>query len=43
MKLILYNYWMRLSMILGVIETEVKVICQSKAEADNFDRGLNNS
>ena len=32
-----------MSMILRIIQTEVKVICQSEAEADNFDRGLNNS
>jgi hypothetical protein len=40
---ILINYWMRLSMISGIIQTEVNVICRSEAEADNIDRGLNNS
>jgi hypothetical protein len=37
------NYWMRLSMISRIIQTEVNVICRSEAEADNIDRGLNNS
>ena len=39
----LNNYWMRLSMISRIIQTEVNVICRSEAEADNIDRGLNNS
>jgi hypothetical protein len=39
---ILSNYWMRLSMISRIIQTEVNVICRSEAEADNIDRGLNN-
>jgi hypothetical protein len=39
--LIISNYWMRLSMISRIIQTEVNVICRS--EADNIDRGLNNS
>jgi hypothetical protein len=35
---------MRLSMISRIIQTEVNVICRSEAdEADNIDRGLNNS
>ena len=34
---------MRLSRILGIIQTEVSAICRSEAEADNADRGLNNS
>jgi hypothetical protein len=37
------NYWMRLSMTSGIIQTEVNVICRSEAKADNIDRGLNNS
>ena len=37
------NYWMRLRMISRIIQTEVNVICRSEAEADNIDRGLNNS
>jgi hypothetical protein len=37
------NYWMRLSMISRIIQTEVIVICRSEAEADNIDRGLKNS
>ena len=40
---IINNYWMRLSMISRIIQTEVNVICRSEAEADNIDRGLNNS
>ena len=40
---IISNYWMRLSMISRIIQTEVNVICRSEAEADNIDRGLNNS
>jgi hypothetical protein len=39
----LNNYWMRLSMISRIIQTEVNVICRSEAEADNIGRGLNNS
>ena len=34
---------MRLSVISIIIQTEVNVICRSEAEADNIDRGLNNS
>jgi hypothetical protein len=34
---------MRLSMISRIIQTDVNVICRSEAEADNIDRGLNNS
>ena len=34
---------MRLSRILRIIQTEVSVICRSDVEADNADRGLNNS
>ena len=34
---------MRLSRIFRIIQTEVSVICGSEAEADNADRGLNNS
>ena len=34
---------MRLSRITEIIQTEVNVICRSEAEADNADRGLNNS
>jgi hypothetical protein len=30
-------------MISRIIQTEVNVICRSEAEADNIDRGLNNS
>ena len=30
-------------MISRIIQTEVNVICLSEAEADNIDRGLNNS
>ena len=38
------NYWMRLSGISRIIEAEVGVICRSpQAEADNANRGLNNS
>jgi hypothetical protein len=40
---ILNNYWMRLSMISRIIQTEVNVISRSEAEADNIDRGLDNS
>ena len=40
---VINNYWMRLSMISRIIQTEVNVICRSEAEADNIDRGLNNS
>jgi hypothetical protein len=36
---ILSNYWMRLSMISRIIQTEVNVVCRSEAEADNIDRG----
>ena len=39
----LSNFWMRLSMISRIIQTEVIVICRSEAEADNIDRGMNNS
>jgi hypothetical protein len=42
-RIIINNYWMRLSMISRIIQTEVNVICRSEAEADNIDRGLNNS
>ena len=28
---------------IGITQTEVSVICRSEAEADNADRGLNNS
>ena len=35
------NYWMRLSRITEITQTEVSVIFRS--EADNADRGLNNS
>ena len=41
--MLISNYWMRLSMISRIIQTEVNVICRSEAEADNIDRGLNNS
>jgi hypothetical protein len=34
---------MRLSMISGIIQTEVNVICRSEEEADDIDWGLNNS
>ena len=37
------HYWMRLSRILRIIQTEVSIIFQSEAEADNADRGLNYS
>ncbi len=30
-------------MISRIIQSEVNVICQSEAEADNIDRGPNNS
>ncbi len=30
-------------MILRIIQTEVNVICRSETEADEIDRGLNNS
>jgi hypothetical protein len=42
---IINNYWMRLSMISRIIQTEVNVSLpkRSEAEADNIDRGLNNS
>jgi hypothetical protein len=30
-------------MISRIIQTEVNVICRSEAEANNLDRGLNNS
>jgi hypothetical protein len=40
---IINNYWMRLSIISRIIQTEVNVICRSEAEADNIDPGLNNS
>jgi aminopeptidase-like protein len=40
---LLSNYWMMLSMISRIIQTEVNVICWNEAEADNIDRGLNNS
>jgi hypothetical protein len=43
LNVIISNYWMRLSMISRIIQTEVNVICRSEAEADNIDRGLNNS
>ena len=42
-RAIINNYWMRLSMISRIIQTEVNVIRRSEAEADNIDRGLNNS
>ena len=32
-----------ISVISRFIQTSVKVICRSEAEADNADRGLNNS
>ena len=43
--LIFNNYWMRLSVrvISRFIQTKVKVICRSKAEADNLDRDLDKS
>ena len=40
-KVIFKNYWMRLSRILRIIQPEDSVI--SEADADNADRGLNNS
>jgi hypothetical protein len=36
-NIIINNYWMRLSMISRIIQTEVNVICRSEAEADNID------
>ncbi len=41
--LVLNNYWMRLSMISRIMQTEVNVICRSETEADNIDQGLNSS
>jgi hypothetical protein len=40
--IIISNYWMRLSMISRIIQTEVNVICRSEAEADGIDLDLNN-
>ena len=40
---ILNNYWMKLSMISRIIQTEVNVICRSEAEANNIDRDLSDS
>jgi hypothetical protein len=34
---------MRMRMASRIIQTEVNFICRSETEADNIDRGLNNS